>query len=115
MKSAIEIKNEMTSLQSELCTKGLNKTEISKIKKRFEFLKICKAYVETEPTHDFLHREKERLQNKIKLINAGYKPDKRLIDMGFKKEEQRDHLDYNKIMGLPKFKEQLRSINFMLS
>jgi len=114
MKSSTEIKNEMLSLQSELCTKGLKKTEISKIKKRYEFLKICKMYIESGPTHDFLHKEKERLQNKIKLINAGYKPDKRLIANGFKKEEQKEHKDYNKIMGIDKFKAQLKGIQYLI-
>jgi len=115
MKSSIEIKNEMTSLQADLCTKGLKKMEVSKIKKRYEFLKICKMYIESNPTHEFLHKEKDRLQNKINLINAGYKPDQKLIDRGFKKEEQKEHKDYNKIMGIAKFKEQLKGIQYLIS
>lgn len=114
MKTATQIKAEMDSLQVELSTRDLKKQQIAKIKKRYAFLKVCMAYINSEPTHEFLHKEKERLNNKINLINAGYIPDQRLIDSGFKKQEKKEHQDYNKIMSLDKFKEQLKSINFLI-
>jgi hypothetical protein len=114
MKTITSIKKEMDSLQVELSTKDLKKTQISKIKKRHAFLKLCVAYINSNPTNEFLHSEKERLNNKINLIHAGYVPDQRLINAGFVKEEKKEHKDYNKIMSLDKFKEQLRSINYLI-
>jgi len=116
MKSISQIDNEINGLQVQLSTsKDLKKSDVTKIKKRHSFLKICKMYIESNTTHEFLNKEKDRLQNKVNLINAGYVPDKRLINSGLKKEEQKEHQDYNKIMDLPKFKEQLRSVIFLLS
>jgi hypothetical protein len=117
MKSIKKIEQEMNNIQVEISTnsKEYTETAINRMKKRHSFLCVCKMYLESKPTDDFLEKEKERLSTRINLINAGYEPDQRLIDAGLKKEEQSEHKDYNKIMGLPKIKEQLKSIQFLLS
>ena len=116
MKTATQIQKEMDALQVEISTnKDLTKPQRTRIRKRYQFLNLCKTYIQGEPTKEYLQKEKDRLNNKVNLINAGYIPDQRLIDACLKKEEQKEHKDYNKIMGLAKFKDQLRSIQFLLS
>ncbi len=115
MKSIKSIEQEMTNIQVSLSTEEHKKSVISRMKKRHSFLLTCKMYLKTNPTTEFIHKEKERLITRINLINAGYTPDKRLIDNGFRKEEQKEHADYNKIMGLGKCKDQLKAISFLIS
>jgi len=116
MKQVIKIKSEMTDLQVEISTgKDLKRAQIKRLKTRYQFLQLCVSYLQTEPSVDYIKKEKERLQNKINLINAGYFPDKRLIEAGLRREEQKEHKQYNKIMSLDKFKAQLKAINYLLS
>ncbi len=115
MRTAVSIKAEMDSIQVSLSTgRGLTKQFIAKEKKRHSFLKLCKAYLEGDPAHEFIAKEKKRIQERIKLIDAGYKPNQRLIDAELVKEERKEHADYNKIMGMQKCKDQLKAINFLL-
>ncbi len=115
MRSLVEIKAEMDGIQVALSTgKKLTKEFIAKEKKRYSFLKLCKVYLEGDPLEGFIKAEKMRIQNRIKVINEGYKPNQRLIDAELKKEERKEHKDYNNIMGLPKCKQQLKAINFLL-
>lgn len=116
MKSIKQIEQDMDAIQTAISTGlDLKKIHITRMKKKYAFLKVCKMYLQTTPTRDFLDKEKERLSTRVNLINAGYVPDKRLIQANMRKEEQAEHRDYNKIMGLPKIKEQLKSIIFLLS
>lgn len=116
MKSIKQLQQEMANIQVQISTEDdLSTPAINKLKKRYSFLKLCIMYLEEKPTIEFLDKEKDRLTNRVNLINAGYEPDKRLIASGLKKEEQAEHSDYNKLMGMPKLKEQLKSISFLLS
>ena len=116
MKSIKKIEQEMDSIQVEISTNSVyyKETDINRMKKRYIFLKMCYMYIESSPTDDFLNKEKDRLLNKINLINAGYEPNMKLIERGLKKEEQDEHKFYNKIMNVSKFKEQLKCINFLI-
>lgn len=115
MKTINQVVQEMNEIQVAISTGSHKQIQISRMKKRYSFLKLCKMYLKEEPTNDFLYKESERLSNRVDLINKGYKPDQRLIDANLRKEEQAEHKDYNKIMGLPKVKEQLRAIQFLIS
>jgi hypothetical protein len=42
---------------------------LNRAKKRIQFLKVCKAYLESEPTTEFLNKEKERLEKRLRLID----------------------------------------------
>lgn len=116
MKSIKQIQDEMNSIQVEISTgKDLSDTMINRLKKRYSFMVMCKMYLESNPTVEFLDKEKDRLSNRVNLINAGYEPNQRLIEANLRKEEQAEHNDYNKIMGLKLVKDQLQSIKFILS
>lgn len=115
MKKVSKLTEEMDLIQVEISTGDLKKNEISKLKKRYSFLKLCVSYIQSNPTSEFLQNEKKRLSNKIKLINDGYIPNKRFLEQGLYKEEKKEHKDYNKIMGIDKWKEQLKSIVFLIN
>jgi len=116
MKTITEIQKEMDSIKVDMMsnTKNISKSDKTKLKKRHQFLTICKMYLESNPTEEYLVKEKERLNSRVTAINKGYVPDKRLIEAGLKKEERKEHADYNKIMGLTKTRNQLQSIKFLL-
>ena len=115
MKTERQLKEEMDSIQVDLSTKDLKKMQISRLKKRYSFLKLCVHYLQSQPTKEFLQSEKERLNNKINLINAGYVPNEMYLKQGLHKEEKKEHKDYNKIMSMAKYQEQLKSIKFLIS
>jgi len=116
MKTITAVQKEMDSIKVDMMsnTKNISKSDRTKLKKKYEFLAICKMYLEHNPTEEYLMKEKERLSSRINAINKGYIPDERLIESGLKKEERKEHADYNKIMGLTKTKNQLQSIQFLL-
>jgi hypothetical protein len=124
MKTTTTILEEITSLQSEgvLIKDELNsgvkmlpakrrslQKRITAINKRILFLKSCKAYVETQPSPEFLKKEEERLSKRLKLI------DKELLekfkDNKISKEAKAEH---NKIWGTTKIKSHLKNIQFLL-
>jgi len=116
MKTITIIQKEMGSIQVDLSSsKGLSKSDVTKLKKKYSFLKMCKMYLESNPTEEYLLKEKEKLNARINAINSGYIPDQRLIDAGLKKEERKERADYNKIMGITKTRNQLQAIKFLLS
>jgi hypothetical protein len=115
MKKVKQIKEEMNNIQVELSTgKHESQTLINRIKKKYQFLGLCKWYIESNPTEEFIGKEKERLVNKISLINDGYIPNERLIAHGLIKQEAEERKDYHLIMNTKKFKEQLKAINFLI-
>ncbi len=116
MKSIRELQQEMDNIQVEISTnmKAYTEVQVNRMKKRFAFLGMCRAYLESLPTEDFLNKEKDRLNNKINLINAGYVPNQKLLDAGLNKQEQEEHKEYNKLMNMAKWKGQLKAIKFLI-
>lgn len=87
------------------------KSRQKKLKIEYDFLNVCKLYLETEPTEEFIKKEKKRLENRLQLISEGYKHDERQT----LKDQKKDRKDYDKLMGVSKIKSQLKAIYFLLS
>lgn len=82
-----------------------------RLKKDFDWLKVCYMYLTTNPTELFLEQEKDRLANRLRLIESGYVYDERqTLDA-----QKKDKKDYEKTMGVAKIKEQLKTIKFILN
>lgn len=86
------------------------KREFARHTKRFEFLTLVLNYLATGPTNDFITKERDRLKNKLKLIDKHY-PDFRKSFIGEEKEAQKE---YSKLMRTGHFKNQLKTIEFLL-
>lgn len=86
---------------------------MSKISKLMEPLKRYRMYLQTNPSVAFLESERERLIRKIDAISDGYSAwfDTSPEASGLNNPEKH----YHTIMGTKKVKDQLASINFLLS
>lgn len=102
---------------------GQKKSVIDRRKKRIAFLKLCKEYLSSSPTQDFLSKEKERIENRITAIETSYNVNSldpslkvKKTRKGFTSKNELEIMkDYKKVMGIPELKEQLKSITFLLN
>lgn len=84
-----------------------------KAQKEIPFYRDCLHYIESNPSEDFLKKEKLRLENKLALIKSGF-------DKWIKVTQKTTYGNtepetyYNRIMEVSKFKGQLDVINFLL-
>lgn len=106
MKEVKSIQTEIDSLLEELKHAEKDKP----LFKRLQFLKVCKMYLETNPSEDFIKKEKSRLSKRIQLLRDGYS--------GYKAKDpdpKKWKSEYNKATGLNQLNVQLRTINFLLN
>lgn len=78
------------------------------------FLHQLLLYVETNPSEDFLNKEKERLNKIITSLENGFdfwSKHNKPTDVDAKKLRSY----YNKEMGITKFKNQLKAVNTILN
>ena len=107
MKTIESIEKEMATLVADRGT--YTPRERSAAKKRMQFLSVCKMYLSDMPSQAFLIKERDRIENRIDLINKDYgywktfQPRKNSID------------DYNKEMGVENLVIQLKTIKFLLN
>jgi hypothetical protein len=82
-------------------------------KKRVDFLRVCMYYVQSNPKQEFLESEKDRLNNRINMFMQNYEP---LDAERFSKKQCTAHKKkFEKEMDIPKLKQQLLTINFILN
>lgn len=89
-------------------TDGFKNAQLTKIKKRLQFLKTCEHYLQSDPPPKFIKAEISRLQKRLDLFNknfAGWSPDKPVAN---------PKSAYSKEMGLPLLIIQLRTLKFIL-
>lgn len=112
MKQINELTDEISEITNEmLANKKRRKGEvgfitpggIKKMKARKEYLELCISYLKTNPTPEYIAKEKQRLLNRNDLIMKG-------LPSNASKKEKRD---YEKLMDLPKVRLQLRTLNFI--
>lgn len=108
MRSYEAINNEIKYLLEE-ATDKVTKRERTKIGNRVVFLKMCLLYLESGATEEFVRKEYDRLHNKVRLIDEGYDYFKL-----FCAAEDPRH-EYELETGLPRLKEQLKTIEFLLN
>ncbi len=128
MKSLHEIEKEIKLIidlneQERLGRIEQKKAVVDRRKKRVAFLKLCGEYLSSNPTKEFLSKEKDRIEGRISAIEMSYNVD--ALDPSIKikktrkgftsKNELEIQKDYKKLMGVPDLKEQLKSIVFLLN
>lgn len=67
-----QINTEQAEIKYRLQNEEMKKAVENKLRKRSEFLKLCKIYIETNPNPDFLSAELERIKQKISLRMSGF-------------------------------------------
>jgi len=110
MKTKESIKKEIEELQLIIKKQDpIVKSTMNKI----DNLKLCMAYIETSPKEEFLEKQVNRIDERIKLIMLNYKP---LDAERFPKAEVSKHKkDFEKLMGIPHLKNQLKILKYILN
>jgi len=106
MRTLLEVKTEMMTLQEEIAAGGLKQTQVSRRKNRIEFLKMVARYLETCPDELYLGREIARIENKI---TAYYD----LFDPTQFKDPTEPRKKYEKDMGIPELRKQLTTLRYI--
>lgn len=91
------------------------KSMLSKTKKRIEFLRLCKSYLESNPSEEFLKKDEERILNRMKLIHEGFDA---WLKNGEEKPKVKKREDlktiYEKKMDMPSLREKLATLKYIL-
>lgn len=109
MKKLQELNKEIKDIES-LETRGEKASVIKRRGKRVAFLKFCVKYLETQPSIDFIKKEKGRISGIVDSVQSGY-----TSYIGVNTDPRKWKAEYNKETGLMKLKEQLRTLNFLLN
>lgn len=114
MRNAISIQDEITQLKNEInlsqskqtsTLKETNKQEriVRKIQSKIDYLNGIWAYVETNPSEEFLNSELARILKAIDVREESYKPLHKDANLSDKRKHKKD---YDKKMGTDKLKDQ---------
>lgn len=85
--------------------------QISQAGKKVSFLKMCVEYLRNQPTEEYIEKEYDRLEARLKKIEkdyANFKPAKAVSE----KEKRKEFENLHKI---PLLKEQMRTLRFILN
>jgi hypothetical protein len=104
----LEEVNEEISKLLETNRRETKRTVLSRILKRLEFLKLIKNYLTENPTEEFVSKEIARIENRINALMA-------LFDAKAYKEPKKAMEKFERDNGIPKLREQLRALRFILN
>lgn len=117
MRTLLEVKTEIAALLEECgvkngsngsatVTTSITKNKLARNKKRIEFLRIVEKYLEDAPDELYIGREIGRIENRINVIIEAFDESKYKDPREAKKE-------YEKEMGIPHLRLQLRTLRFI--
>lgn len=112
MKTIPQIKKEIEEISNTLKTQELKKPEERKLRKKIPYLRTCILYLETTPSPSFLKQEIERIENKITLRMSGFVLEG--VDQMPKSFALKARKNYEKQYDVPKLREQVRTMRFLL-
>lgn len=107
MRSLLDVKTEIATLIED-CTTGsaLKQSQISRRKNRIQYLKMISTYLESGPTISYIDLEIDRIQNRIALLSNSF-------DRSQYKDPKEAFKKYEKEMGIPDLRTQLRTLRFI--
>jgi hypothetical protein len=86
--------------------------EKARIGKRVAHLKMCVSYLKSDPSEDFIKKERDRVANRINLLlEAWIEPHESVQEKEAKKMKKL----YEKDMGIPQLRNQMSVLNFLLN
>ncbi|MDD4971930.1 MAG: hypothetical protein PHT07_21090 [Paludibacter sp.] len=111
MKTAQQLKVKILQLTSEAQHKETQQKRVKAIKKRLTFLRFCLKYIETNPSEECLKRQLNECEHQIAVYDSRFSD----FEARQVKELKNVRQYYDGINGIPKLKEQIRTVNFILS
>lgn len=116
MKTEQQLENRISELmkEGELLVNMPKNKRAKAIKKRLTFLRFCLKYLETNTTEDCVKRQAKECERQIEIYDSRYLAWTTNTSDEIK-EIKNIRQYYDKINGIPKLKEQLRMLGFLLS
>lgn len=115
MQTLEKVTNEWQSQIVQITTAVKNEEKdsiVNRMKRRRDFLRVCVHYLESNPSEDFIKKEETRLENRINMYMKEYQP---LDETKSSKKECTAHrVEYQKEMGIPKLRIQLKTLYYLL-
>lgn len=114
MKTKQEVSKEISELEAKGANKKLFKpSEYTALCSRVAFLRSVSNYLESEPRQEFVEKQLQDLQNKVKLIGEGFQE---FLDCRPKdnKDNKQIKAEYNSQMGLNHINKQIKILNYIL-
>jgi len=113
MKTINQIKKEEEDLRVEIDNANYvrDQKEINRIKKRLDFLKMCRIYLETRPSEQYIQGELTRLNNTIEILDERF-PAWSAGRSGGGTELKRQ---YNAVTDISKLRSQVRTLEYLLT
>lgn len=111
MRTIIDVESEINS-EIKSITKDSQKSEVSAVKKKVAFLRMCKMYLETNPREEFVIAQRDDVKKKIDLIPDRYKQ----WTEGKSLSKYKDPFkSYCTEMGMSDLKSKLKTLNYLLA
>lgn len=80
-------------------------------RKKVKFYNLCWKYLQSNPSEEFCKNEINKLDLRLKLINQEYPAEKIFATLD---EEKNFKKEFNNKWDIPKIKEQLKTLRFLL-
>lgn len=117
MRTLLDVRTEIAVLLSEcgvsdgangstVVTTSITKNKLARNKNRIEFLRMVEKYLEDAPDELYLGREIARIENRINRIMDAFNP------LQFRNATE-PLKEYEKEMGIPHLRLQLRTLRFI--
>jgi hypothetical protein len=112
MKTIADIQREIADIKHEIENTEMKKAAENKLRKRIAYLRTCVLYLETNPSPSFLKEEITKLETKITLRMANFS----ITDAEAKPKTYLGKIKkaYEKQFDVPKLREQIKTMRFLL-
>ncbi len=110
----VNVQVEQIKSSLEKATKDRDIKEVKKLSKRLEYLNGIKFYLESQPSENFLKSNLNEIKKRIASLSSGFGEWLKSVD---KKDSDPKKLKtrFNTEMGLGKMKNQIKTLEFILS
>lgn len=106
MRTLLEVKTEIATLFEDCTHMANTPAQLSRKKNRILFLRLVERYLETAPDELYLGRDIARLENRITALIDSFDPTQY-------KDPKEPKKKYEKEMGIPELRVQLRTLRFI--
>lgn len=115
MKTIKQIQSEIDDIKKEMIDQQKSdskesKRRLKKLKTELSFCAICLLYIKSDPSPEFVKKEKDRVTNRINMTLEKYVQP----SYGSISERKKDKREYEKSMDIPKLRKQLSTLYYLL-
>lgn len=110
MKTLSEVNEQISSILSENYS---DETAKKRARKELEFLRVCKKYLETQPSEEFIQRELDSVYDRVQYLDDAY--DDYVKNNPAYINEENPSARYRKEMDYQSLLIQIKTLKFLLS